>query len=58
MLCTKLSTALISVFTAAVLLILIPGVLQFLSYAKALEEEVMAEPDPSANPEVKEYLYK
>jgi hypothetical protein len=58
MLCTKFSTAVISLFTATVLFVLIPGVLQFLSYAKALEEEVMAEPDASANPEVKEYLYK
>ena len=58
MLCTKASTALISVLTAAVLFGLIPGVLEFLSYAKALEEEVMIEPEGSASPEVKAYLNK
>jgi len=58
MLCTKFSTAVISIFTAAVLFILIPGVLEFLSYAKALEEEVMVEPDSAASSEVKAYLNK
>ncbi len=56
MLCTKLSTAIISVLTAVVLFVLIPGVLQFLSYAKVLEEEVMMEPDASTSREVKVYL--
>ncbi|CAK9188963.1 unnamed protein product [Sphagnum troendelagicum] len=56
MLCTKWSTALISLVTAAALFVLIPGVLDFLSYAKALEEEVLVEPEPSASPEVKAYL--
>jgi hypothetical protein len=54
--CTKLSTAIISLITAGALFILIPGVLQFLSYAKALEEEVLVEPDVSESPEVKAYL--
>jgi ethylene receptor len=58
MLCTKFSTAVISVLTATVLFILIPGVLEFLSYAKALEEEVMVEPDSGASSEVKAYLNK
>ena len=53
---TKFSTAVISVITAVALLVLIPGVLSFLSYAKALEEEVLTEPEPSASPEVKAYL--
>ena len=56
MVCTKLSTAIISLITAGALFILIPGVLQFLSYAKALEEEVLIEPDVSESPEVKAYL--
>ncbi|CAF1309871.1 unnamed protein product [Rotaria sordida] len=40
------------------LFILIPGVLSFLSYAKALEEEVLSEPEPSSSPEIKAYLNK
>ena len=56
MVCTKLSTAIISLITAGELFVLIPGVLQFLNYAKALEEEVLIEPDASESPEVKAYL--
>ncbi|CAF1347996.1 unnamed protein product [Rotaria sordida] len=55
---TKLSTAIISVITAMALFILIPSVLSFLSYAKALEEEVLTEPEPSSSPEIKAYLNK
>jgi hypothetical protein len=58
MLCTKFSTAIISLITAAVLFVLIPGVLEFLSYAKALEEEVLIAPDASASPEVQAFLNK
>ena len=58
MLYTKLSTAIISVITAIAMFILIPGVLTFLTYAKALEEEVLSEPAPNASPEVKAYIKK
>lgn len=58
MLCTKMSTAIISLFTASVLFVLIPGVLQFVNYAKSLEEEILIEPDSSTSPEVKAYLNK
>ena len=56
MLFTKFSTAVISIITALALLVLIPGVLSFLNYTKALEEEVLTEPDPTASPEVKAYF--
>ena len=56
MLFTKFSTAVISIITALALLFLIPGVLSFLSYTKALEEEVLTEPEPTASPEVKAYF--
>jgi hypothetical protein len=53
---TKFNTAVISVVTAVALFVLIPGVLSFLNYAKALEEEVLTEPEPSASPDVKAYF--
>lgn len=53
---TKFSTAVISIITALALLVLIPGVLSFLNYTKALEEEVLTEPEPTASPEVKAYF--
>jgi len=59
MLITKFSTAVISLITAIALLFLIPGVLQFLTYTKTLEEEVLYEPnDVVTNPDIQAYLNK
>jgi len=59
MLITKFSTAVISLITAAALLVLIPGVLDFLTYTKTLEEELLYEPsDAVTSPDVKAYLNK